>query len=75
MFKCLASLPSVSVCLDFAELYLKFKTNIFEKRKAMSNLNMPFNSIVETVYNLPLEDRLELKNLLEHNIAETHRNE
>lgn len=34
-----------------------------------------FNNIVETIYNLPLEDKLELKNLLEHNIADSRRNE
>jgi hypothetical protein len=34
-----------------------------------------FSSIVETIYNLSLDDRVELKNLLEHNIAETRRNE
>ncbi len=41
----------------------------------MSNLNMQFNTIVESVYNLPLEERLELKNLLEHNIADSRRKE
>ena len=34
-----------------------------------------FNNIVEAAYNLSLEDRLELKNLLEHNIADARRNE
>lgn len=34
-----------------------------------------FNNIVETIYNLPLEDKLELKNLLEHNIDDSRRNE
>ncbi len=41
----------------------------------MSNLNMQFNTIVETVYNLPLDERLELKSLLERNIADARRNE
>jgi predicted patatin/cPLA2 family phospholipase len=36
---------------------------------------LQFNNIVETIYSLPLEDRLEIANLLEHNIAETRRNE
>ncbi len=36
---------------------------------------MHFKNIVETVYGLSLEERLELKNLLEHNIADTRRNE
>lgn len=34
-----------------------------------------FSSIVETVYSMPLEDRVELKNLLEHNIADSRRDE
>jgi hypothetical protein len=34
-----------------------------------------FNNIVETIYNLPLEEKVELKNLLEHNIADTRRDE
>ena len=34
-----------------------------------------FNSIVESVYNLPLEFKEELKNLLEHNIADARRDE
>lgn len=32
-----------------------------------------FGDIVETIYNLPLEDKLELKILLENNIAEMKR--
>jgi len=34
-----------------------------------------FDTIVNTIYKLPVENRLELKNLLEHNIADTRRNE
>jgi hypothetical protein len=34
-----------------------------------------FNNILETIYSLPFEDRLEIKILLEHNIAETRRDE
>ncbi len=34
-----------------------------------------FNNIVETIYNLPLEEKQELKNLLEHNIADSRRDE
>ena len=34
-----------------------------------------FNSIVESVYDLPLEEKLELKSLLEHNIADSSRDE
>ena len=37
--------------------------------------NSQFDNIVETVYNLSLEDRLELKSLLEHNIADSRRDE
>ncbi len=41
----------------------------------MGNLNIGFNTVVETIYNLPIEEKIELKTLLEHNIAETRRNE
>ena len=41
----------------------------------MKTQPLQFNSIIETIYNLPLEDRLEIKNLLEHNIADARRNE
>ncbi len=41
----------------------------------MKAQTLQFNSIVETIYSLPLEDRLEIINLLEHNIADTRRNE
>ena len=41
----------------------------------MKTQALQFNSIVETIYGLPLEDRLEIINLLEHNVADTRRNE
>ena len=41
----------------------------------MKTQALQFNSIIETIYGLPLEDRLEIVNLLEHNIADTRRNE
>lgn len=34
-----------------------------------------FNDIVEKVYDLPLEERIELKDLLNRNIADTRRSE
>lgn len=34
-----------------------------------------FTSIVETIYNLPLEEKRELKDLFEHHIADERRNE
>ena len=34
-----------------------------------------FNTIVENIYNLPLEYKEELKNLLEHNISDARRQE
>ena len=37
--------------------------------------NFSFSNIVDAIYNLPLDDRLELKNLLEHNIADARRKE
>jgi hypothetical protein len=41
----------------------------------MKTQALQFNDILEKVYNLHLEDKLELKNLLEHNIAEARRDE
>ena len=41
----------------------------------MGNLKTGFNNVVETVYNLPLEEREELKTLLDHNIADSRRTE
>ena len=34
-----------------------------------------FNGIVDEIYNLPLEDKQQLLDLLEHNIAEERRND
>ena len=36
---------------------------------------LKFNHIVDTLYGLPLEERLEIMTLLENNIADTRRNE
>ena len=36
---------------------------------------MKFNNIVETIYGLPLEDKMEIITLLEHNVADTRRKE
>jgi hypothetical protein len=36
---------------------------------------LKFNNIIETLYGLSLEDRLEIKTLLEHNIADARRTE
>ena len=41
----------------------------------MESSGTDFNHIVERVYNLPLEFKEELKNLLEHNIADVRRDE
>ena len=41
----------------------------------MKTQALKFNNIVETLYGLPLEERLEIKSLLEHNIADTRRDE
>jgi hypothetical protein len=41
----------------------------------MKTQAIQFNDLVDQIYNMPLEDKLELKNLLEHNIAESRRNE
>jgi hypothetical protein len=40
----------------------------------MGTLAFRFNDVVEKIYSLPLEDKLELKNLLERNISEERRN-
>ena len=40
-----------------------------------NNVAMPFYAIVQTLYSLPLEEKEELKNLLEHNIIESRREE
>ena len=41
----------------------------------MKTIALRFNDIVDRIYSLPLDEKLELKNLLEHNIAESRRNE
>ena len=41
----------------------------------MRTQTVEFSSIVETIYNMPLDDRLELISLLEHNIADSRRDE
>lgn len=41
----------------------------------MNTTNIGFDTVVEAIYNLPLEHRLELKVLLEHNIADSRRTE
>jgi hypothetical protein len=41
----------------------------------MKTLALNYNHIIETLYALPLEDRQEIKTLLEHNIADARRDE
>ena len=41
----------------------------------MSTHVLQFNAIIEAIYSLPIEDRLEIKNLLEHNIADFRHDE
>ncbi len=41
----------------------------------MKTQAIQFNKLVDQIYNMPLEDKLELKNLLEHNIADSRREE
>ncbi len=36
---------------------------------------MNFNTILEAIYNLSIEDKMEIKYLLEHNIANARRDE
>lgn len=51
------------------------KLTIFEKITSMRRQSAQFKDIVDTIYELPLEVRIELKNLLELNIAEARRDE
>jgi hypothetical protein len=41
----------------------------------MKTSALRFNDIVDKIYSLPIDEKVELKNLLEHNIAESRRNE
>ncbi|MEK7718760.1 MAG: hypothetical protein AAB347_04010 [Bacteroidota bacterium] len=41
----------------------------------MTTIAYQFKDLVEKIYDMPLEDKLELKSLLEHNISEARRNE
>lgn len=41
----------------------------------MKTQAIQFNDLIDQIYGMPLEDKLELKNLLEHNIAESRRDE
>jgi len=41
----------------------------------MKTLAYLFNDMVEKIYKLPLDEKVELKSLLENNIAEERRNE
>ena len=41
----------------------------------MKSQSMIFSDIVEKIYDMDLEDKVELKNLLEHNISEVRRKE
>ncbi len=48
---------------------------ILKKDPIMRTQASQFKDIVDTIYELPLDERLELKNLLELNIAEARRDE
>jgi hypothetical protein len=41
----------------------------------MKTFAFRFDDIVDKIYSLPMEEKVELKNLLENNIAESRRNE
>jgi hypothetical protein len=41
----------------------------------MKTQAIQFNELVDQIYGMPLEDKLELKNLLEYNIADSRREE
>ena len=55
-----------------SKLFTLINTKYFTKMKVET---MNFNNIVETIYSLPLEDKMEIITLLEHNIADSRRNE
>jgi hypothetical protein len=46
---------------------------IFVQLKIMKVSNNNFHNVVKSIYDLPLEDKLELKQILEHNIVEQKR--
>jgi hypothetical protein len=52
-----------------------FNLAALKKFQGMKAAVMNFNHIIETIYNLPLADRIQIITLLEHNIADTRRNE
>ena len=39
----------------------------------MSSQSLQFNTIIDNIYRMSIEDKEELRNLLEHNIAENRR--
>jgi len=41
----------------------------------MKTQDIKFDTIIDTIYSLSLEERLEIKTLLEHNIAASRRDE
>lgn len=45
------------------------------KSKFMEAQPVKFNDVVQTVYDLPLDEKMELKTLLEQNIADSRRSE
>ncbi len=51
------------------------KNNYLCSYQLFDAMEYQFSEMVEKIYNLPLQDKMELKNLLEHNIAEERRNE
>lgn len=48
---------------------------IFEVEQILQNMTFHYNDIVDKIYSLPLEDKVELKKLLENNIADARRTE
>jgi hypothetical protein len=41
----------------------------------MGTSTLMFSKIIDSIYDLPLEDRLEIRNLLDRNIADSRRKE
>jgi hypothetical protein len=45
------------------------------KEQNLQNMTFQYNEIVDKIFSLPLEDKVELKDLLENNIADSRRAE
>ena len=56
------------------EIEINYLSILLNNQK-MKEDTMNFNNIVETIYGLPLKDKMEIITLLEHNVADARREE